>query len=178
MRVIVRFRPSPAMVVAALALLVALAGTSAAAVALVPKNSVGSAQVIDGSLTSGDFAAGQILAGSEAFSRSIDGPVTPKVSDDFSTIATLSLPKPGAYVVWSHARVESVGLGGACRLLAGTARSDTRSATSSSSVKIFNAVVVAVADPSTVELQCGGNARGPSRVRDIKITAVRLAGSS
>jgi hypothetical protein len=49
-------RPSPAMVVACAALLVALGGTSFAAVkVLVPRNSVGSLQVIDHSLLAKDF---------------------------------------------------------------------------------------------------------------------------
>ncbi len=75
MRRITRFRPTPAMVVATIALLVALGGTSAAAVALVPRNSVGSAQVIDGSLKSRDFRAGALSAPTDVFSRSIAGPV-------------------------------------------------------------------------------------------------------
>src|SRR5262245_40418079 len=49
-------RPSPAMLVACLALLVALGGTSVAAVkVLAPRNSVGSAQVINKSLLPIDF---------------------------------------------------------------------------------------------------------------------------
>lgn len=49
-------RPSPAMIVACAALLVALGGTSIAAVkVLVPRNSVGSLQVIDHSLLAKDF---------------------------------------------------------------------------------------------------------------------------
>ena len=49
-------RPTPAMVVACAALLVALGGTSFAAVkVLVPRNSVGSLQVIDHSLLAKDF---------------------------------------------------------------------------------------------------------------------------
>jgi hypothetical protein len=49
-------RPSPAMVVACAALLVALGGTSVAAVkVLAPRNSVGSLQVIDHSLLAKDF---------------------------------------------------------------------------------------------------------------------------
>ena len=49
-------RPSPAMLVACLALLVALGGTSVAAVKiLAPRNSVGSAQVINKSLLPIDF---------------------------------------------------------------------------------------------------------------------------
>ena len=49
-------RPSPAMVVACAALVVALGGTGVAAVkVLVPRNSVGSLQVIDHSLLAKDF---------------------------------------------------------------------------------------------------------------------------
>ena len=49
-------RPSPAMVIACAALTVALGGTSIAAVkVLAPRNSVGSAQVIDHSLLGKDF---------------------------------------------------------------------------------------------------------------------------
>jgi hypothetical protein len=75
--------PSPATVLAALALLVALTGTSVAAVSQIPRNSVGAAQlkanavtnpklasnavrsaeVANGSLLRADFAAGQIPAG-------------------------------------------------------------------------------------------------------------------
>jgi hypothetical protein len=49
-------RPTPATVLAAAALFVALGGTSVAAVsALAPKNSVGSAQVVNGSLQKKDL---------------------------------------------------------------------------------------------------------------------------
>jgi hypothetical protein len=67
-------RPSPAMIVASLALLIALSGTGIAAVtAALPRNSVGtvqlknnavtSAKVKNGSLTRSDFAAGTLLHG-------------------------------------------------------------------------------------------------------------------
>jgi hypothetical protein len=73
MRRLIR-RPSPAMVIACLALLVALAGTGVAAVSIVlPPNSVGtlqlrtgavtSAKVRNGSLLRADFASGQVPAG-------------------------------------------------------------------------------------------------------------------
>ena len=81
---IFRRRPSPAMIVACLALLASLGGTSIAAVSqLVPRNSVGTAQLRDGAVTNvkvrsnaitsakvqnrsllrGDFAPGQLPAG-------------------------------------------------------------------------------------------------------------------
>jgi hypothetical protein len=78
-----RRRPSPAMVVACLALIVALGGTSVAAVTALPRNSVGTPQlraqavtgakvknatlatadVKDGTLTAADFLAGQVPSG-------------------------------------------------------------------------------------------------------------------
>ena len=74
LRLLVERHPSPALVVACVALFVALAGTGVAAVvALVPNNSVGTAQlrnnavvsakVKDHSLAAKDFANGQLPAG-------------------------------------------------------------------------------------------------------------------
>ena len=76
MRRLFRLRPSPAMVVAMFALLVALAGTSVAAVSIVipaasvgslqlKANSVNSTKVLNGSLLKADFKAGQIPAGAQ-----------------------------------------------------------------------------------------------------------------
>jgi len=48
--------PSPATMISLAALFVALGGTGYAAVALAPKNSVGSAQVINGSLLKKDLS--------------------------------------------------------------------------------------------------------------------------
>lgn len=59
MRKLMRLRPRPATIVAAIALLVALGGTSyAAADALLPTNSVGSAQVVNKSLKRVDIRPG------------------------------------------------------------------------------------------------------------------------
>jgi hypothetical protein len=73
MRLVRRFKASPAMVVACLALLVSLTGTSVAAVSQLARNSVGtpqlknnavnSAKVRNGSLLRADFRRGQIPAG-------------------------------------------------------------------------------------------------------------------
>jgi hypothetical protein len=62
MSVLKRFRPSPAMVIACLALLLALGGTGYAAIKL-PRNSVTTVQVKDFSLLSRDFKRGQLPAG-------------------------------------------------------------------------------------------------------------------
>jgi hypothetical protein len=80
-------RPSPALVVASIALFVALAGTGVAAVAvLVPKNSVGTAQlqnsavisqkVKDHSLEAKDFAKGQLPSGATGATGAV-GPAGP-----------------------------------------------------------------------------------------------------
>jgi hypothetical protein len=68
-------RPSPAMIVALVALVVALGGTGYAAFKLpkgsvgskqIKKNAVNSSKVRDGSLLAGDFKAGQLPAGAPA----------------------------------------------------------------------------------------------------------------
>jgi hypothetical protein len=72
-----RFRPSPAMVVACVALLAALAGTGVAAVkVLAPTNSVGTLQVINGSLKRVDFAPLQLPRGLRGL-RGLNGPAGP-----------------------------------------------------------------------------------------------------
>jgi hypothetical protein len=73
MRAFIRRRLSPSMVVACIALLVALGGTSVAAVSALPRNSVGTLQLKDNAVTSSkvkngsllrvDFKSGQIPAG-------------------------------------------------------------------------------------------------------------------
>src|SRR2546421_12977586 len=62
MNLLKRFRPSPAMVIACLALLLALGGTGYAAITL-PRNSVTTVQVKDFSLLARDFKRSQIPAG-------------------------------------------------------------------------------------------------------------------
>ena len=183
MRFIARFRPSPALVVAPLALLVALGGTGMAAVALVPKNSVGSAQVIDGSLQSSDLAAGQVLAGRGTLTRSIDGPVTPRSFDD--PVATLEIPQAGAYVIWAKAQVDSGNRGGQCTLIAhgipnGAGGIPDRALVQSivetpTSPTLWTSVVHGFASTGgSVDLLCVSGSKQPFRVRDIRITAFRL----
>jgi hypothetical protein len=57
-----KLRPSPAGVIACLALAIALGGSAFAATTLVPKNSVGSAQVINGSLLKKDSSGASFRA--------------------------------------------------------------------------------------------------------------------
>lgn len=120
MRFITRFRPSPAMVVACIALLAALAGTGVAAIQLAAPNRVGSAAVIDGSLQKGDFEAGLIVPGKvgargPAGTAGAAGPAGPSdaywaVADEkvavgnsgYTPVATLRLPGAGTYLVWAR----------------------------------------------------------------------------
>src|SRR4051794_21509910 len=74
-----RRRPSPALVISVMALFVVLGGTSyAAATKLLPKNSVGSAQVVNGSLQKSDLSAKAVraLRGAKG-SRGVQGPAGP-----------------------------------------------------------------------------------------------------
>ena len=63
MSLIKRLRPSPAMVIGCLALLLTLGGTGYAASQALPRNSVTSIQVKDHSLLARDFKAGQLPRG-------------------------------------------------------------------------------------------------------------------
>jgi hypothetical protein len=145
---ILRRRPSPALVIACTALLIALTGTSIAAVEAVPKNSVGSAQlknnavtaakiasnavtsakiasnavtsakVQNGTLSSADFAAGVLPAPTDAFMRFLNGPIAIPISS--TTLTTLSVPQAGNYVISGKAYVAgAVDLTATCRLTAG-----------------------------------------------------------
>lgn len=62
MRIPFRKAPSPAMVVAAVALLVALGGTSVAAVSQVPRNSVGAAQLKANAVTNPKLASNSVTS--------------------------------------------------------------------------------------------------------------------
>ena len=60
-------RPSPAMVVASIALLAALGGTSVAAVANVPDNSVGTAKIKNNAVTASKIAGNAVNSAKIAF---------------------------------------------------------------------------------------------------------------
>ncbi len=181
-----RLRPSPALVVATLALLVALGGTGAAAVGLVPRNSVGSSQVIDGSLKSRDFAAGVLPAPMEVFSQTVPGPVSFTFKKSPSpSIATLAIPDPGTYLIWAKARFTAAEGDFKCNLVAGD-RSDTSSASlpppvaalASASATLSHLLIQTFDDPGTVQLQCAAAAGTGLVASDITIVAVGIPDSS
>ena len=68
-----KLRPTPAGVIACAALAIALGGSAFAATMLAPKNSVGSPQVIDGSLLKRDFKRGQLPRGAQG-PQGVQGP--------------------------------------------------------------------------------------------------------
>jgi hypothetical protein len=124
-------RPSPALVIACIALGVALGGTGIAATVALAPNSVGttqlktdavvSAKVKNGSLLKADFKAGQLPAGAKgaagpagaAGTAGAAGPAGP--SDAYArfldgpiavpaaptTLVNLSIPQAGKYVIWT-----------------------------------------------------------------------------
>lgn len=83
-----RYRPSPALVVASIALLVALGGTGFAAVTLAAPNSVGTTAVINGSLLARDLKPGVIPSpGALAFAHvNEDGTLDPANSKNVAVI--------------------------------------------------------------------------------------------
>lgn len=186
-RVIDRFRPSPAMVVATIALLVALGGASAAAVALVPRNSVGSNQVIDGSLKSRDFMAGVLPTPTDVFARTIAGPVTLKFSkaSPDAQVATLAIPKPGTYLIWGKARFAADQAELRCSLVAGD-RSDVSGASLSKPVGPLASISATMAHllvqrfdaAGTVDLRCSTAVSGSIVANDVTLVAMGIANAT
>jgi hypothetical protein len=132
-------RPSPAMVVACLALGVALSGTAIAASVALPRNSVGTAQlkanavatakirnnavttaklrnnavtstkVLNGSLTAADFAPGQLPAG-EAGPAGAAGPAGPAgPSDAYARFLNGPVAVPAALTVLANLSIPQAG---------------------------------------------------------------------
>jgi len=188
---ITRLRPTPALVVATIALLVALGGTSAAAVALLPRNSVGSAQVVDGSLKSRDFHPGVLPEQTVVFSRSVAGPVTintgdSDVSDPRLSVATLSIPRPGTYLLSAKGRFTVDDVGITCALIAGDS-SDTSSAnvpTKPLGEGAFKATLSHLAvhvfeEPGDVDLRCTTAGKGTAyAARDVTLVAMGIASAT
>lgn len=181
MRSIIRgICPSPAIVVACLALLVALSGVGVAATLAVPRNSVGtlqlrnnaviSSKVKNGSLLRADFKSGQVPAGpagpagpSDAYASFVNGPVP--IRRAAAAIATLSIPKAGNYVIWSKAVIAG---GADCQLTAEAVNDDSSAVDATS---LSNLLVHVFAAAGTVSLQC--SATTATNATNIKLAAIR-----
>lgn len=153
-RIVLR-RPSPAMVVACLALLVSLGGTSVAAVSQLSRNSVGTAQLKNGAVTNpklrnnavtsakvanrsllrADFAPGQLPAGptgpqGPAGAQGPAGPTGPAGVIGTITVRTSSITVPGGTAengAYDTERVTRLCQGTERAISAGTSWSDDAS---------------------------------------------------
>ena len=210
-----RLRPSPAMVVACIALLVALGGTGIAAVTqLVPRNSVGTLQLKNNAVTSAkvknqsllraDFRAGQIPAGpagpagpggaagaagpagptgpagpvgpSDAYARFLNGPIA--VPAVLTTLANLSIPQAGKYVLWAKAYFTSTtGVTSVvtCRLEAGTDLDQSQTVvTTGVPLTLALIVVHEFTAAGSADFRCS-TTPGTVSANFIKITAIKVA---
>jgi hypothetical protein len=180
------------MVVACTALLIALTGTSIAAVQAVPNNSVGSAQlknnavtnaklaanavtaakVKDASLVAKDFGAGQLPA--DGYARFLNGPIAVPASN--ASIASLTIPKAGNYLIFAKTYLTSTILPATvtCQLAAGTdfdqSISDVPGGSSGENMALIVAHVFAAA--GTVDLKCDGVG---AQANFVKLSAIRLS---
>lgn len=200
-------RPSPAMAVACLALGIALSGTAVAASVAVSPNSVGtrelkanavtSAKVLNGTLVKADFKPSVLLRGpagpagpagaagaagaagpagpSDAYARFVNGPVAIPAAN--TTLANLSIPQAGRYVIWAKAYITSPASGTAtCKLVAGADFDTSVSYASSTTSTVFtlsNLVVHEYAAAGSADFQCA--AAGTVSANFIKIAAIRVA---
>jgi hypothetical protein len=199
-RSLTRHRPSPALVIACAALLIALTGTSIAAVeATVPKNSVGSAQLKNNAVTAAKIASNAVTAAKIAsnavtsakvqngtlVAADLQSGVLPAPVNAFvrfqngpisipassTTLSTLSIPEAGNYLISGKAYVAGVGTNPAtCRLTAG-GDFDEAHATSGNTLSLIVGHNFTAA--GTVEFSCSG---GVLNANFIKIAAIKVAG--
>lgn len=186
-------RPSPAVVVATVALFVALGGTSIAAVNALPRNSVGTiqlkqnavtgAKVRNGSLLRADFKRGQIPAGprgvqgpagpSDAYARFLNGPIA--IPAALTTLANLTIPQAGNYVISAKTYITATASGVAtCRLEAGADFDQSLTYAAASIPFGLPFLVVHTFDaPGSVDLKC--SATGSLQANFLKISAIRVS---
>jgi hypothetical protein len=179
MRLVKRLRPSPAMIVACLALVVALTGTGmAAVVVLVPKNSVGTAQVIDHSLLKQDFKAGQLPAGARgapgpsiAFTQRSGSPLL--LDNGLSIVGGFRLD-PGSYVILAKGYVVGNNAVATCLL---SAENDVDESKVSSAANypgtISNALTHTFTSQGRVGYQCRLDS-GTGTLNNMQLVAIRV----
>jgi hypothetical protein len=226
-------RPSPALVVACLALLVSLGGTSVAAVNALAPNSVGtsqlknnavvtakiksggvgvsdiasnavqtakiknsavtaaklasnavtnakigdnavnSAKVEDGSLSASDLAAGTIPAPSDGFVRFLNGPIV--VPSTLTTIANLSIPAAGSYVVIAKTYLTGTDTV-TCRLEAGSDFDSSQATpTASTGPQTLTTIVGhTFAAAGSIDFRCSRDALATASANFVKIAAIKV----
>jgi hypothetical protein len=205
MRLVERFKASPAMVVASVALLISLTGTSVAAVQQVlPRNSVGTKQlkknaittkkVRNGTLVRADFRRGTLLRGPAGPAgqrgpsdvRQILNGGTTAWSGSFATQRSLSLPA-GTWLVTATLGVDSQGAAGTmqtctCRLAVGGAVVDQVDLTLGANGTVNERAALtlqggrAITASGPAELQC--QSTGAGRVTHASLSAIQVANLS
>ncbi len=202
-------RLSPATVISMVALFVALAGTGYAATSL-PNNSVGtkqlkanavtSAKVLNGSLVTADFKAGQLPAGpqgpagpagpkgspgssgaqgpagpegpSNALVHYVSGPVT-IVADAKITIDDLNIPQAGTYVIFAKAFF-GTGPEPLCTLVAGGDNDMGISQTAGGPQTMTLTVDHVYAAPGDAQFQCTTGGGGSNIAQFIVVNAIKV----
>jgi hypothetical protein len=197
---IIAHRPSPAIVIACAALLIALTGTSIAAVeATVPKNSVGSAQLKSNAVTAAKIASNAVTAAKIASNAVTSAKVQngTLTSADFAsgvlpapvdglvrflngpiaipaastTLTTLSISAAGNYLLFAKAYVDGLPITATCRLTAG-GDFDESQARPGGTVSLIVGHNFSAA--GTADFACSG---GPGLTANfIKISAIKVAG--
>jgi len=165
---------------------------NAVTTAKVRNNAVTTAKVKNGTLLRADFRPGQLPAGavgpagpagpagaagpagpSDAFARFVNGPVAIPAAN--TTLANLSVPQAGKYVIWAKAYVTATAAGTAtCKLVAGT-DSDTSLSYAQNAALAFtlsNLVVHEFAAAGSADFQCA--ATGTLQANWIKIAAIKV----
>ena len=207
-----RPRPSPATVIGSLALVVALGGTSMAAVKVaIPNGSVGNPQLKTAAVTSNkiqngtllkvDVKAGQVTAGaagpagpagpagsagaagaaggpgpigpSDAYSQFVNGPVVVPTSP--TTLASLSIPQAGKYVVFSKAVFTGPGLATVlCGLSAPPDGDLSATVASATPLMTENTLVHEFASSGSVAFACEASAAGVTAAF-VRVTAIKVS---
>ena len=154
MRRINRFRPSPAAIIACIALLVALAGTS--------------------------FAAGPAIIRSSAetpanaYSTYVNGPLS--VPGTWQKFASLTIPQAGKYVAWGKAFFTASRYSGLtnCMLQAGNDSDQSSGEVPAALADTLSLNVVhTFVRAGTVDLSCKSG--GAVSIKSVKVTAIRVA---
>ncbi len=152
-------------------------------------NSVTTTKVRNGSLLAVDFAAGQLPEGtpgpagaagpagpagpSDAYARFLNGPIA--VPGASTTLANLSIPQAGKYVIWGKAYF-TIAAGSAtvtCRLEAGADFDQSVTYVASQTFTLAMNVVHDYAAAGSVDFKCATSAGSP-QANFIKITAIRV----
>jgi hypothetical protein len=165
---------------------------------VLPRGSVGTAQLKDGAVTGAkvrnrslearDFRLGALPRGTQgppgprgepgpsvAFSRSIAGPVSVPPGDSPAVVATLEVAEPGEYLLMGKAYFMASQIGIprlSCQLIAGEAVVDAVELLASNPTPVAFLGTRSYAAPGTLEIRCTG--RGETTAHAIALTALLI----